>query len=269
MNVDIFTTKLNEVDSIWLGIEYSSSLGFRVSYDNKNNYYQVDLSLYATEDDWRITLDYLSALAKIIGNSIEEGNNKFTAQEILNIDYKPVMELGVTNLLSRIEDYELTLYGIKRPIIFGNILRDELKSSTDKIKLLSEILYSCQYPPAYVHQQTFHFNNGGKTLFGNYSIGENLKSILPRYPFVEIYNEKLLVGHPLTHWTMSVTKLDDNKEYQLHKVCEYSSFFNNIPLEKFSILDDNFVVVAPLSLEELENIVSKSEVIDRYAQFNE
>lgn len=268
-NVDLFNARLSDVRELWLGVEGKSSLGFKLSYDIKSNEYQVVLSLYADEIDWKITLRYLSELAKLLDNPIKLFQKKYSADKIINYDFNSDLLNGVEELLKGIEDHGVvTLYGLKRPIVFGTGVQDIIKNSLDKIRTLGAILYNTQYPQAYVHLQTFHYNNGGKTIYGNYSIGEELKVVLPSIPFVEMWNNYHLVGHPLTHWTLTVTKLNEEGEYRLHKVFEYDSFIKNIPDEKCTYIDDNFMIVEKLTWEELEKISERAIELDRYGQFN-
>ncbi|MGT2742706.1 DUF4299 family protein [Streptococcus plurextorum] len=264
---DFLNAKLSELEALWLGVETKSSLGFYVSYDVKSKEYVVELSYYATEIDWTIALRYLSALAEKVGNPISIGAETLTATEIIDYQCEQTMLAGLRNLLERIESDEIYLKGIKRPIILGNKMRELLIGSDSPLDALGELIYNTQYPNVYVHQQTFHYNSGEKTIYGNYSIGEELKVVLPSVPFVEDKNNHHLVGHPLTHWTMTVTLLNEAGDYELYKVCEYNSFVQQIPSDKCQFIDDNFMIVNALTKVELDDIIEKSELLDKYGQF--
>lgn len=268
-NSNFFNAKLSEFNSLWLGVESKSTLGFLVKYDSKTNEYVVDLSYYATETDWLLTLQYLSALSEKIGNPIQVDKSKFNSKEILDYDYKPIMAIGLQHLFERLRDDEVYLNGIKRPIIMGQKIRMLLSNTESRIERFDDFIYYTQYPSVYEHRQTFHYNNDGKTIYGNYSIGENLKCVLPTSPFIEFKNERVLVGHPFTHWTMTVTMLNNFGERELYKVCEYDSFIKNISKNKYEMLDDNFIIIDKLTREELEEIIEKSIVLDNFGQFLE
>lgn len=264
---NFLNSKLSDFNFLRLGIEGHSILGFRISYNQKTFEYLIEVSDYATGNDWETTLNYVSALSEKLRNPIKVGVWRYSASKIINFDFYKKMKEGINTLLGKLSEYELYIDGIKRPIILGKLIREYLINHENQLDELRDILYNTQYPNSYYHKQTFHTNIDEKTIYGNYSIGEKMRCVLPTRPFVEAKNEYLLVGHPLTHWTMSVSFIDDNGDYILDKVCEYNSFFENIPKEKLSFIDENFVWVEELSRDELQAIIDKSTIMDKFGQF--
>lgn len=266
---DFYNTKISNINYLRLGIENESIFGFLISYDKKRNEYLLSISNYATKKDWEIFVNYLSELSKVLNNFIlDEGKQKFNYNTILNIDYYSVMKVAMEQIKERTaNNHCIEIYGIKRPVIMGEKLNTILTYAADKVSAFENYIYKTQYPDAYVHIQTFHFNDGGKTIYGNYSIGDNLKCVIPKEPFIEQKNYNVDLGTPLTHWTLSITLKNNEDEYKIYKICEYNSFIAQLERNQYEELDDNFIILNKLTKEDFDKILENAKILDKYGQF--
>lgn len=245
-----------------LGREEENVWGFKISYDKNKNDYVITVVDLATEKDWKLAIIYLRALSEKMGNPIISAGRKYTLDSIVKYDYETYLKFNLNAIIPRLAEQNYIFYPIKRPMVFGPEVHKILVHSQDKIKAYEEIAMKTQYPNAYVYNQTFHFYNGSnKLIYGNYSISNDRKCVLPKDPFIEYVNESILVGRKFSHWSLYIV-FDEEGEFKTHALVEYRSFIENLEPNQYEWLDDNFIILKKLSKEELAQIAEKCKRLD-------
>lgn len=267
---ELLATRLDQLGTIRFGIDGVSVYGFAVRCDKAQSYYEVILSDYATNEDWQVAIDYVTALAKWLGSPVcDEKGWKISPKKWKNFDYQPLREQGLSQLMATLEQSDWEIEGVRRMIYLGQHLLQLLKLSSDKLSVYDNYVRETQYVKAYIHEQTFGYNAGKKTIYGNYSIADNLKVVLPLEAFVELHNENVLIGRPLTHWTLTVSLENEDGEYHLYKVCEYDSFIKQLQPNQYTRLDEQFIIIDPMTKEELDILLDGAILMDNNGQFKE
>lgn len=246
-----------------LGRELENVWGFKIGYDKKSNDYVITLVDLATTMDWKLAIIYLRALSQKLGNPIISGGRKYTEDSIVKYDFDTILKYYLNILITDIEYHQKIFYPIKRPMVFGPTIFKFFAHSQDKVKEYEKIAHFTQYPDVYVHEQTFHFyKENTKLIFGNYSIADNFKCILPSKPFIERKNEGKFIGRQFAHWSLYILFRDEDENLNKHALVKYDSFINNLDQNKYTWIDDNFILIEELTKEELAEIAEKCEKIE-------
>ena len=265
-NIDINDLLLSSVSNygcLLIGEDKVSARGFELSYDNKNKSYVVRIYTPSSREDWLLALEYIKALAKKFGSEIvNERGETFTVDNIDKFDYENDIIYGIATILSGLEDKEVkvyNIYGINRVVSFNQEISNKIENSVSPIDTFSNIIKEIQYLDAYSANQQFYQNREDGKIMGAYTITENVRTIIPYKPSVEFHNSDIVKNDDIAYWNMTFVVINgdenDRNSYQPVGRIAYDEFIKKLPKEKYRFIDASYIMVEPLTKEEISNFL--------------
>ena len=265
-NIDINDLLLSSVSNygcLLIGEDKVSARGFELSYDNKNKSYVVRIYTPSSREDWLLALEYIKALAKKFGSEIvNERGETFTVDNIDKFDYENDIIYGIATILSGLEDKEVkvyNIYGINRVVSFNQEISNKIENSVSPIDTFSNIIKEIQYLDAYSANQRFYQNEEDGRIMGAYSITESVRTIIPYKPSVEFHNSDIVKNDDIAFWNMGFVVINgdenDPNSYQGVGQLDYDDFIKKLPKEKYKFIDASYIMVEPLTKEEISNLL--------------
>ena len=260
---DLLLSPISNYECLLIGEDKVSARGFELSYDNKNKDYAVRIFTPSTREDWLLALEYIKALAKKFGSEIvNESEEIYTADNIDKFDYTSDILYGIEVITSNIKDEDKkvsSIYGINRVVSFNQEMSDKINNSDSPIDTFSNIIKEIQYLDAYSANQQFYQNNEDHRTIGAYTLTENLRTILPYKPSVEYENSNIVKNEEVSFWNIVLVFIDgdenDENSYQVAGEIDYNDFIKKLPINKYKFIDASYIMVEPLSKEEILELV--------------
>ena len=260
---DLLLSPISNYECLLIGEDKVSARGFELSYDNKNKDYAVRIFTPSTREDWLLALEYIKALAKKFGSEIvNESEEIYTADNIDKFDYESDILYGIEVVSSNIKDEDKkvsSIYGINRVVSFNQEMSDKINNSDSPIDTFSNIIKEIQYLDAYSANQQFYQNNEDHRTIGAYTLTENLRTILPYKPSVEYENSNIVKNEEVSFWNIVLVFIDgdenDENSYQVAGEIDYNDFIKKLPINKYKFIDASYIMVEPLSKEEILELV--------------
>ena len=260
---DLLLSPLSNYQCLLVGAEYESARGFELSYDNKNKVYGVRIFTPSSRKDWLLALEYIKALAKKFGTEIvNERGETYTVDNIDKFDYEPDILYGlklITENLKSGEADNYTIFGVTRLVSLNQEMMDEINNSDNPIDTFSEIVRDIQNLDAYSANQQFYKNNEDGRIIGAYTLTENLRTILPYKPTVEFHNSDIVKNDDIVFWNISFVVINgdenDPNSYQVGGQLDYNDFIKKLPKDKYEFIDASYIMVEPLSKEEISDLL--------------
>lgn len=260
---DLLLSPLSNYQCLLVGAEYESARGFELSYDNKNKVYGVRIFTPSSRKDWLLALEYIKALAKKFGTEIvNERGETYTVDNIDKFDYEPDILYGlklITENLKSGEADNYTIFGVTRLVSLNQEMMDEINNSDNPIDTFSEIVRDIQNLDAYSANQQFYKNNEDGRIMGAYTLTENLRTILPYKPTVEFHNSDIIKNDDIAFWNISFVVINgdenDPNSYQVGGQLDYNDFIKKLPKEKYKFIDASYIMVEPLTKEEISDLL--------------
>ncbi len=260
---DLLLSPISNYECLLIGEDNVSGRGFELSYDNKNKDYAVRIFTPSTREDWLLALEYIKALAKKFGSEIvNESEEIYTADNIDKFDYESDILYGIEVVSSNIKDEDKkvsSIYGINRVVSFNQEMSDKINNSDSPIDTFSNIVKEIQYLDAYSANQQFYQNNEDHRIIGAYILTENLRTILPYKPSVEYENSNIVKNEEVSFWNIVLVFIDgdenDENSYQVAGEIDYNDFIKKLPINKYKFIDASYIMVEPLSKEEILELV--------------
>jgi len=260
---DLLLSPLSKYPCLLVGTEDESARGFELSYDNKNKVYGVRIFTPSSREDWLLALEYIKALAKKMGTEIvNERGETFTVDNIEKFDYEPDILYGIKVITENIKSGESSnyiIFGTTRPVSFDEKMIDEINNSDSPIDTFSRIVRDIQNLDAYSANQRFYKNSENGTIMGAYSITESLRTIIPYKPSVEFHNSDIVKNDDIAFWNMGFVVINgdenDPNSYQGVGQLDYDDFIKKLPKEKYKFIDASYIMVEPLTKEEISNLL--------------
>ena len=265
-NIDINDLLLSSVSSyecLLIGEDKVSARGFELSYDNKNKTYVVRIYTPSSREDWLLALEYIKVLAKKFNSEIvNERGEVYTVDNIDKFDYENDIIYGIATILSGLEDKEVkvyNIYGINRVVSFNQEMSNKIENSVSPIDTFSNIIKEIQYLDAYSANQQFYQNNEDYRIIGAYTLTENLRTILPYKPSVEFENSDIVKNDEISCWNIGLVTIEgdenDPNSYQVAGQIDYDDFIKKLPISKYKFIDASYIMVEPLSKEEILDLL--------------
>ena len=265
-NIDINDLLLSSVSNygcLLIGEDKVSARGFELSYDNKNKSYVVRIYTPSSREDWLLALEYIKALAKKFGSEIvNERGETYTVDNIDKFDYENDIIYGIATILSGLEDKEVkvyNIYGINRVVSFNQEISNKIENSVSPIDTFSNIIKEIQYLDAYSANQRFYQNEEDGRIMGAYSITESVRTIIPYKPSVEFHNSDIVKNDDIAYWNMTFVVINgdenDRNSYQPVGRIAYDEFIKKLPKEKYRFIDASYIMVEPLTKEEISDFL--------------
>ena len=260
---DLLLSPISNYECLLIGEDNVSGRGFELSYDNKNKDYAVRIFTPSTREDWLLALEYIKAFAKKFGSEIvNESEEIYTADNIDKFNYESDILYGIEVVSSNIKDEDKkvsSIYGINRVVSFNQEMSDKINNSDSPIDTFSNIVKEIQYLDAYSANQQFYQNNEDHRIIGAYTLTENLRTILPYKPSVEYENSNIVKNEEVSFWNIVLVFIDgdenDENSYQVAGEIDYNDFIKKLPINKYKFIDASYIMVEPLSKEEILELV--------------
>ena len=256
---DLLLSPVSNYECLLIGEDKVSARGFELSYDNKNKIYAVRIFTPSSREDWLLALEYIKALAKKFDSEIvNERGETYTVDNIDKFDYENDILYGIEVITSNMksgEAHNYTIFGIDRVVSFNQEMIDKINNSDSPIDTFSNIVREIQYLDAYSAHQQFYKNNEDYRIMGAYTLTENLRTILPYKPSVEFENSDIVKNDEVSCWNIGLVTIDgdenDPNSYQVAGQIDYDDFIKKLPINKYKFIDASYIMVEPLSKEEI------------------
>ena len=253
---------------ILFGVEGKSARGFELSYNITKNSYVIREFTPASENDWLIILEFMKVLSEKLNTKIvSEQRDIFTSETINTFDYKNDIKSGIKVILDLLNKENEkgfnvdNIYGIKRPVSFNKEIIERIVNSSDEIKEFSEFCEDIQYIDAYSAKQSFVEDTITREKWGYYVLTENLRTVLPYKPSVEIFSMNYIKNEEVAFWKIffCAYKIDENGKEGIDKIGEsiYGDFIKKLPVDKYKFIDASYIVVEPLNRDEILEILKQ------------
>ena len=260
---DLLLSSVSNYECLLIGEDKVSARGFELSYDNKNKSYVVRIYTPSSREDWLLALEYIKALAKKFGSEIlNERGEVYTVDNIDKFNYENDIIYGIATILSGLEDKEVkvyNIYGINRVVSFNQEISNKIENSVSPIDTFSNIIKEIQYLDAYSANQRFYQNEEDGRIMGAYSITESVRTIIPYKPSVEFHNSDIVKNDDIAYWNMTFVVINgdenDRNSYQPVGRIAYDEFIKKIPKEKYRFIDASYIMVEPLTKEEISDFL--------------
>ena len=265
-NIDINDLLLSPVSNyqcLLIGEDKVSARGFELSYDNKNKDYDIMIFTPSSREDWVLALEYIKALAKKFNSEIiNERGEVYTVDNIDKFNYESDILYGIEVITSNLksgEAHKYSIFGIDRVVSFNQEILDKINNSDSPIDTFSNIVKEIQYLDAYSAHQQFYKNNEDYRIMGAYTLTQNLRTILPYKPSVEFENSDIVKNDEVSCWNIGLVTINgdenDPNSYQVAGNLNYDDFIKKLPINKYKFIDASYIMVEPLSKEEMLDLL--------------
>ena len=263
---EFLSEELGNFDCILVGEEEKSARGFEISYDKNTKFYQIRLYIPCSIGDWETAFDFIEKLGCFLENNniIDEDGAKYTLESIRTYPYIENIEFGIKTLTDHFDETQMEIYkvfGIYRPVAFNKKMIEDMNNSENPTKLFSDIITSIQYIDAYTANQNF-YKNDNEEIFGVYTLTESVRTILPFKPSVEYENSDIVKNEDIKFWRLVLVIIngnpDDENSYEMLGEVDYTKFIENLPKDRYSFIDGEYIVIEPLTKEEINKIFKLS-----------
>ena len=263
---EFLSEELGNFDCILVGEEEKSARGFEISYDKNTKFYQIRLYTPCSIGDWETAFDFIEKLGCFLENNniIDEDGTEYTLESIRTYPYIENIEFGIKTLTDHFDETQMEIYkvfGIYRPVAFNKKMIEDMNNSENPTKLFSDIITSIQYIDAYTANQNF-YKNDNEEIFGVYTLTESVRTILPFKPSVEYENSDIVKNEDVKFWRLVLVIIngnpDDENSYEMLGEIDYTKFIENLPKDRYSFIDGEYIVIEPLTKEEIDKIFKLS-----------
>ena len=263
---EFLSEELGNFDCILVGEEEKSARGFEISYDKNTKFYQIRLYTPCSIGDWETAFDFIEKLGYFLENNniIDEDGTEYTLESIRTYPYIENIEFGIKTLTDHFDETQMEIYkvfGIYRPVAFNKKMIEDMNNSENPTKLFSDIITSIQYIDAYTANQNF-YKNDNEEIFGVYTLTESVRTILPFKPSVEYENSDIVKNEDVKFWRLVLVIIngnpDDENSYEMLGEIDYTKFIENLPKDRYSFIDGEYIVIEPLTKEEIDKIFKLS-----------
>ena len=260
---DLLLSPVSNYECLLIGEDKVSARGFELSYDNKNKNYAVRIFTPSSREDWLLALEYIKALAKRFNSEIvNERGEVYTVDNIDKFDYENDILYGIEVITSNLksgEAHNYSIFGIDRVVSFNQEMLDKINNSDSHIDTFSNIVKEIQYLDAYSAHQQFYKNNEDYRIMGAYTLTQNLRTILPYKPSVEFENSDIVKNDEVSCWNIGLVTINgdenDPNSYQVAGNLNYDDFIKKLPINKYKFIDASYIMVEPLSKEEILDLL--------------
>ena len=260
---DLLLSPISNYECLLIGEDKVSARGFELSYDNKNKDYAVRVFTPSSREDWLLALEYIKALAKKFGSEIiNERGEVYTVDNIDKFDYINDILYGIEVITSNMKSGKTdnyTIFGIDRVVSFNQEMLDKINNSDSPIDTFSNIVKEIQYLDAYSAHQQFYKNKTDGKIIGAYTLTQNLRTILPYKPSVEFENSDIVKNDEVSSWNIGLVTINgdenDPNSYQVAGNLNYDDFIKKLPINKYKFIDASYIMVEPLSKEEILDLL--------------
>ena len=202
---------------------------------------------------------------KLNSKILSEQREIFASGTINTFDYKSDIKSGIkviSDILNKENEKGFNvdnIYGIKRVVSFNKEIIERIVNSSDEIKEFSKFCENIQYIDAYLAKQFFVDDKEHNKKWAYYVLIENLRTVLPYKPNVEIFSMNYIKNEEVAFWKIffCAYKVDENGKEGVEKIAEfvYDDFIKRLPSNKYKFIDASYIVVEPLNKDEILEIL--------------
>lgn len=252
--------KLGEFECILLGEEGRSARGFEFSYDNHTRLYRVKLYIPSSLEDWRVAFEFMKKIGKVFGDTVtvDENMKKYHLNSI-ELEY-PYLENIKYGLLKMEEHFKIKgddsyrLFGIHRQFALNKKILEGILAGETPIEDFSEMITYVQYLDIFSVKQRFYRDNANEVVFGTYLFTPRVKTLLPYKPIVEYENLKFIKNEEVSFWRVLLSEITEENIIMPIMDMDYFEFIKKLPPKLYSFVDSDYILIAPLSEEEILKI---------------
>ena len=193
---------------------------------------------------------------------VNERGETFTVDNIEKFDYEPDILYGIKVITENIKSSESSnyiIFGTTRPVSFDEKMIDQINNSDSPIDTFSRIVRDIQNLDAYSANQQFYQNREDGKIMGAYTITESVRTIIPYKPSVEFHNSDIVKNDDIAYWNMAFVVINgdenDRNSYQPVGRIAYDEFIKKLPKEKYKFIDASYIMVEPLTKEEISDFL--------------
>lgn len=260
---DLLLSPISNYECLLIGEDNVSGRGFELSYNSKNKSYVIRVFTPSTREDWILALEYIKTLAKRFNSEIiTERGEIYIVDSIDKFDYESDILFGINSISLKINDREIDKYiifGINRVVSFDGKMIEKIYGSSNALDTFSNMVKEIQYLDAYSAHQNFYKNNDDGKIMGGYALTQGVRTILPYEPSVEFENSDILKNDDISFWNIGLVIIDgdenDEKNYYGVGNLNYNDFIKKLPKNKYKFIDASYIMVEPLSKEEILELV--------------
>ena len=240
---------LNRLEYIECAIVGQSQFLFKVSYDDGQKAYRIDLPDLLTKTDWQIIKAFLEALLAYTGTEVE-GLNGF--------DFEAYFQAGIQAHLTDNAARFTIFQGIFNPVFFSH---EDLKSflGEDGLAQFEARVRAVQETDAYFARVSFYQDGEGQ-VHGVYHLAQGVKTVLPREPFVPAAYIEQLVDKEV-QWEIDLVQItgDGSKpeDYEAIVRLDYAKFLESLPSASYHQLDANQLEVQPILGQDFKTLAQE------------
>ena len=240
-----------------LCIRYGKScLPIILRYLDQEHAYQFILADFATLEDWRLILEWLSALARQLGNEIHDSlGTSYDADSIFSFDYETYLLKNLQNLEKDPDLHQYQLQGFAHPVILDRELLRQILDSPQSLEEFSQVVKKVQYSSAFFSQVRFYRQNETGGIIGSYSLTEDTDTVLPRVPFVPAEFVEKVNMDEVIDWKVNLVEIIGNPDmpesYKPVAAVNLEALLDALDASEFELLDANQIEIKKLSKERL------------------
>ena len=193
---------------------------------------------------------------------VNERGEVYTVNNIDKFNYISDILYGIEVITSNMksgEAHNYTIFGIDRVVSFNQEMLDKINNSDSHIDTFSNIVKEIQYLDAYSAHQQFYKNKTDGKIIGAYTLTQNLRTILPYKPSVEFENSDIVKNDEISFWNIALVTINgdenDPNSYQVAGNLNYDDFIKKLPINKYKFIDASYIMVEPLSKEEILDLL--------------
>ena len=240
---------LNRLEYIECAIVGQSQFLFKVSYDDGQKAYRIDLPDLLTKTDWQIIKAFLEALLAYTGTEVE-GLNGF--------DFEAYFQAGIQAHLTDNAARFTIFQGIFNPVFFSH---EDLKSflGEDGLAQFEARVRAVQETDAYFARVSFYQDGEGQ-VHGVYHLAQGVKTVLPREPFVPAAYIEQLVDKEV-QWEIDLVQITGEgsrpEDYEAISRLDYAKFLESLPSASYHQLDANQLEIQPILEKDFKTLAQE------------
>ncbi|WP_333619646.1 DUF4299 family protein [Dietzia sp.] len=242
-----------------LGISPYSGRGFEFTY--QQGAYTVRVLTPSAPNDWRIALDFLSALARHFGASVvaENGDN-FTAETITSFDYSGDIRAGLMAFLRSLESGNpaILVQGVNVDVSLNREILDHIFRSDSPANAFGDFVGPPQHTDAHFASQMAARAPDG-SIQGLYTLTEGVDTVLPHSPTLPPHIRQQVGQESPVDWELALVGIDgpddDPESFSSLGAVDFAAAFRALPPRKVSRFDADRIYIRGLNRADIRALL--------------
>lgn len=237
------------------GIDPYSSRGFELEFSG--GAYRAIVSTPSSPNDWRITLDFLAALAGHLDAPIlDEDGTAYSPDSITAFPFARDIGIGLASLQTSLDNGNtVMLDGVRRRVAVTPAMLRRITGAPSPADEFGETLRVIQQLDAYDASQMVARSPKGEIL-GMYTITQSVRTILPLAPTVSRGIREQIGANTAVDWRINLIACDGPSDRAESYVpagdVAYREAVERLPRDKVRVLDGASMLIEALDRDELD-----------------